>query len=97
MSPQKMSPRSVQRAGFGPATLENPAKLMNITERNSETDNHLIWLRINGNEAGSGDAENLVISDPIPAELECQPGSNDSALPACEEHDDDFAPATTVR
>jgi uncharacterized repeat protein (TIGR01451 family) len=56
----------------------------------------VITYQIDVTVSGSGDAENLVISDPIPADLEYQPGSlNVSALPAGEEQDDDFAPAGT--
>ncbi|MCZ6640489.1 MAG: isopeptide-forming domain-containing fimbrial protein [Gammaproteobacteria bacterium] len=56
----------------------------------------VITYQIDVTVSGSGDAENLVITDPIPADLEYQPGSlNVSALPAGEEQDDDFAPAGT--
>ena len=56
----------------------------------------LITYRIDVTVIGNADAENLVISDPIPADLEYQPGSlSVSALPAGEDDDDDFAPAGT--
>jgi uncharacterized repeat protein (TIGR01451 family) len=56
----------------------------------------VITYQIDATVSGAGDAENLLIADPIPADLEYVPGSlSVSALPAGEEADDDFAPAGT--
>ena len=56
----------------------------------------IITYQIDVSVTGSGDADNLIVSDPIPADLEYQPGTlSVSALPAGEEADDDFAPAGT--
>jgi len=56
----------------------------------------VITYQIDVTVSGSGDAENLVITYPIPVDLEYQTGRlNVSALPAGEEQDDDFAPATS--
>jgi uncharacterized repeat protein (TIGR01451 family) len=56
----------------------------------------LITYQIDVTVTGGGDAANLVIADPIPADLEYRPGSlSVSVLPAGEEDDDDFAPAGT--
>ena len=56
----------------------------------------VISYRITVTVAGSGTAENLVVTDPLPAELEYQPGTLAvSALPAGEDADDDFAPIGT--
>lgn len=56
----------------------------------------IITYQIDVTVGGSGAAEGLVITDPLPVELEYQPGTLAvSALPAGEDADDDFAPAGT--
>ena len=56
----------------------------------------IITYQIEVSVTGSGGADNLIVSDPIPADLEYQPGTlSVSALPAGENADDDFAPAGT--
>jgi len=56
----------------------------------------LVTYQIEVSVNGTGDADNLVVSDPLPAELEYQPGTlSVSTLPPGEEADDDFAPAGT--
>ncbi len=56
----------------------------------------VVSYRIEVNVSGSGTAENLAVSDVIPAELEYRPGTlSVSALPPGEEADDDFTPTGT--
>ncbi len=56
----------------------------------------LVTYQIDVSVNGGGDADNLVVNDPLPAELEYQPGTlSVSTLPPGEEADDDFAPAGT--
>jgi uncharacterized repeat protein (TIGR01451 family) len=56
----------------------------------------LITYQIDVSVTGTGGADNLIVSDPIPADLEYQPGTlSVSALPAGEDSDDDFAPSGT--
>ncbi|MDH3643316.1 MAG: hypothetical protein OES38_14535 [Gammaproteobacteria bacterium] len=56
----------------------------------------VITYQIDVTVSGSGNAEALVISDPLPGDLEYLPGSlSVSALPVGEESDDDFTPAGT--
>ena len=56
----------------------------------------VIEYQITASVTGSGSAENLVVSDVIPADLAYVPGSLVvSSLPPGEEQDDDFVPAGT--